>query len=123
MSGSEGKVLMSTNQSANNPTHPVTGEPMDAAFQDLVNYFVGELPARIDQLQHAADQGDIGAIRTLTHQLKGCAAGYGFAELGKRAGVIEGNIDRTPDHTAEVSSIRSEVDSLVALCRSYCSRG
>lgn len=113
---------MTPNHEPNELRHPVTGVPMDAAFQEILKCFIDELPNRIRSLEDAMDRLDITTVRTVAHQLRGCAAGYGFPELGEQAGVLEKSLRETEGETDQLNQIRGEVDGLVALCRSYCHR-
>jgi HPt (histidine-containing phosphotransfer) domain-containing protein len=113
---------MSPNHPTNRASHQSPEKPIDPAFQELVDYFLEELPLRIQRLEQAAGEHDLETIRTVAHQLKGCAAGYGFPELGEQAALIEGCV-RVPDlQTVEIAKIRAGVNDLVALCQSYCKR-
>lgn len=74
----------------------------------------------MNKLDRAVADRDIETIKVMTHQLKGCAAGYGFAELGERAAVIEQFVREIDDPTSELKRMRAEVDGFIALCLSYC---
>jgi HPt (histidine-containing phosphotransfer) domain-containing protein len=91
----------------------------DPEMSELVQLFVGELPARLDAMASAWEQGDVAALRRLTHQLKGAGAGYGFPAVGKAAGEVEKAVvafgGGIPE--AEVEKVRQKVDELLALCR------
>lgn len=91
----------------------------DPEFQELVDYFVGILPERVAQLEDAAARADTNALRTFAHQLKGSAPGFGFTDIGRLAADLEHGIDRIDAHTRSLESVRSELDGLLALCRSY----
>ncbi|MEM9372280.1 MAG: Hpt domain-containing protein [Planctomycetota bacterium] len=111
---------MTSNQDADQIRHPITGAPMDAAFKEILDSFVGELPNRIEQLERAVAESDIQTVRTMSHQLKGCAAGYGFDELGVRAAELEESLRQIASESSGLTQLRAEIDGLVALCRSYC---
>ncbi len=98
---------------------PESAQTTDPEFKELVDYFVGELPNRIGDLEQAAEAGDMIALRTLTHQLKGSAPNFGFPEVGRLAAGIEAQIGRNESELAEIETVRAEVGELIALCRSY----
>lgn len=98
---------------------PASAQTSDPEFKELVEYFVGELPNRIRDLEQACDSGDTAALRTLAHQLKGCAPNFGFPEVGKLAAGIEAQIGQNDNALSEIETVRAEVGELIALCRSY----
>ena len=61
----------------------------DAAFADLVEEFLGGLPARLEQLDTALAQTDFGSLRRYAHQLKGSGGCYGYPALAELAARIE----------------------------------
>jgi HPt (histidine-containing phosphotransfer) domain-containing protein len=83
-------------------------------MRELVEMFVQEMPERIEAIRAAFSSAELARLRTLSHQLKGASAGYGFAPLGVAAGKVEDAVRSTPD---ELASIRERVDELVELCR------
>tara|TARA_R110002073_G_scaffold1715_3_gene12381 strand:+ start:137825 stop:138166 length:342 start_codon:yes stop_codon:yes gene_type:complete len=93
-------------------------DPDDA---ELIEYFLGELPDRVDSLNTAVNNADIEELGRLSHQLKGAAPGFGFDKIGSVAGEIEGQIRAMGDTKKDIDSIRADVDGLVALCQSYIS--
>ncbi len=93
-------------------------DPDDA---ELIEYFLGELPDRVDSLNTAVNNADIEELGRLSHQLKGAAPGFGFDKIGSVAGEIEGQIRAMGDSKSDIDSIRADVDALVALCQSYIS--
>ncbi len=93
-------------------------DPEDA---ELIEYFLGELPDRVQAIATAVSSNDIDELKRITHQLKGAAPGFGFPAIGSAAGEIEGQI-RDLDETVEsCDSIRAQVDGLISLCQSYIS--
>ncbi len=113
---------MSPSEDHNQVSHPATGMPVDAAFQEILQAFMSELPSRIETLEQAVERFDYDTIQTLAHQLKGCAAGYGFPALGEQAAVLEQSLRDSAGQADQLGHIRGEVDGLLALCRSYCDR-
>jgi HPt (histidine-containing phosphotransfer) domain-containing protein len=101
-------------------THPPSPLPRllstlsgDPEMGELVEWFVEELPGRISSLSDAMRAHDLARLRTLAHQLKGAAGGYGFDQIGRAAGVVERCVDGgSPDR-----ALADALDELVSLCR------
>jgi signal transduction histidine kinase/HPt (histidine-containing phosphotransfer) domain-containing protein/ActR/RegA family two-component response regulator len=100
-------------------TAPPVGAPLfsefadDADMAEIIAQFVNELPARIAALQSAVEQRDLGILRSLAHQLKGAAGGYGFAPITSAAKSLE----QAARQTRDLESLRPQIEELVALCR------
>lgn len=79
---------------------PMALEPIRSSFADdpemreIVAYFVAEVPTRLLELRAAWDAGDRSRVRTIAHQIKGAAGGYGFAQIGESAAELEAAIAR-----------------------------
>ena len=86
----------------------------DADMLELIEYFVTELENRCHALEAAFRGGDVTGIRTLAHQLKGAAGGYGFPGITDVAGELEATILAGE---CEVSQLANKVEALVDLCR------
>jgi CheY-like chemotaxis protein/HPt (histidine-containing phosphotransfer) domain-containing protein len=84
----------------------------DAAMDRLVSQFVQRLPTRLADLTAALAAEDAARLRVLVHQLKGAAAGFGFARLTERSATLENALDTH----AEVASLQAQLDGLVAEC-------
>ena len=100
--------------------HPTLRSEManDPEIAELVEEFVGELPSRIGALSSALGDGDAIRLRTLAHQLKGAAGGYGFPTIGHVAKRVEEECLRADGSAAELlERARSGVDELINLCR------
>jgi len=91
----------------------------DPADAELIEYFLGELPERVDAIEAAFSNDDYEALGRVAHQLKGAAPGFGFPAIGNEAGKLEQQISSICDPTEEIEAIRSQVDSLVSLCNSF----
>ena len=102
-----------------------SGEPIDASAEplysqmagdedmmELVRYFVDELKVRVTALTAALDAGDAAALRTLAHQLKGAAGGYGFPSISEVAGVLESELG-----AEDLEQLGDRVRELVTICR------
>ena len=100
--------------------HPDATTPLrsdfasDATMQDLVEFFVMELGNRIGAIERAIAADDREALRTLAHQLKGAAGGYGFPSISVSAAALENLLGHDD---ALVSAARHEIADLVTLCR------
>lgn len=72
---------------------PVEGErseyATDPEMRDIVTLFVEDLPRRAAALREARTAGDRPRLRTLAHQLRGSAGGYGFPGIGNAAANLE----------------------------------
>jgi HPt (histidine-containing phosphotransfer) domain-containing protein len=61
----------------------------DPEMRDIVTMFVEDLGRRAASLHEALAAGDRGRLRTLAHQLRGSAGGYGFPGIGNAAANLE----------------------------------
>lgn len=84
----------------------------DEEMAELVEFFVDELPDRIAAFAEALEAGNWETVRTISHQLKGAAPGYGFNSVGEAAGKVERLVidHASVDHTNEAAQ------SFIALC-------
>lgn len=85
----------------------------DPEMSDLLKEFIEDMPARIDDLRTAWDQMNAQEVRRIAHQLKGCAAGYGFEPMGEAARVLDTALKQAD---RELASVRQEFDTLIDLC-------
>lgn len=96
----------------------------DPDMRELIDLFVEELPERIGKVRRAAEQANAAALRTLAHQLKGAAPGYGFTPLGDAAAVLERLLlgaDRIDESIA--ARVASSVEELIRVCERASPRG
>lgn len=91
-------------------------DPEDA---ELIEYFLGELPDRIDSIMVAFTNDDFEGLGRLAHQLKGAAPGFGFPQIGSEAGKLEDQLREVCDPEDSIESLRSQVESLISLCNTY----
>lgn len=97
------------------PTEPLYSEiGGDTDMKQLVEFFVAELQVRIDSLKNAYGSNDAGELKTLAHQLKGAAGGYGFPSISECAATLEQGVIT---NEGDVSGLKAEVDALIDLCR------
>jgi len=85
----------------------------DPEMVEIVELFVRELPRRLRSLREAFEQENHDALRTLSHQLKGSAPGYGFPSIGHLAARLEATL-REP--AASQDAVRGQLEDLIALC-------
>lgn len=110
---------MSTPEQSNDPqaAAPLKSTlSSDPDMVELVEFFVQDMNERIDTIQNAAQENNVGQLRIVAHQLKGAATGYGFAPISRSAAALEKLID-SAGPTAEANSLRTQVDELIDLCR------
>lgn len=114
------RLLMSHSASDQNPSQSdgplVSTLANDPDMVELVEFFVEEIDDRINRIQATAQADDMAGLRTVAHQLKGAAGGYGFEPISETAAELERLIDVTEaDQVSEV--IQHQVDELISLCR------
>jgi HPt (histidine-containing phosphotransfer) domain-containing protein len=85
----------------------------DEDMIELIEMFVDELPDRISVIEDAVEQQDADLLKTVAHQLKGAAGGYGFPTITTFAASLEATIKSGEDFT----SIERKASDLVDLCR------
>lgn len=83
----------------------------DPDMTEIVALFVSEIPQRMQAMHAALAEGDIERLRTLAHQLKGAAGGYGFPKLGDAAALI----DRGIKEGCDANVLRSRLGMLAAV--------
>lgn len=88
----------------------------DPDMAELVEFFVAEIGDRVQTISTAAQENNLNQLRTVAHQLKGAAAGYGFGPISESAGTLEQAIDAAGP-AAHAENLRSQVDELIDLCR------
>ena len=106
-----------SDSNSSQPTAPLVSTlSSDPDMVELVEFFVEEIDDRISTIQSTAQSDDMAGLRTVAHQLKGAAGGYGFEPISQTAGELERLIDATEaDKVTE--AIREQVDELISLCR------
>jgi HPt (histidine-containing phosphotransfer) domain-containing protein len=65
----------------------------------IIPEFLAGLAARREELQTAVAAGDRARLRTLAHQLKGAAGGFGYPTMGEAAAALE-TATKNPDTPA-----------------------
>lgn len=88
----------------------------DEDMRELVEFFVADLGARVDDLTRAWEQANAEQIRIFAHQLKGAAPGYGFDGIGNAAGRLETALSSLAA-ADDLSASEAEFRTLLDLCR------
>lgn len=88
----------------------------DPDMAELVEFFVEDMTERVETIRSAAQENDLGQLRTVAHQLKGAGTGYGFEPITLCAGTLEHMIDGA-DPATDTESLRSQIDELINLCQ------
>lgn len=83
-------------------------------MMELVEFFVAEMPDRVSSLEAAKAESDLAQLRTLAHQLKGAAGGYGFTTISTVAGTVEHVLK---DDAATVDGATEQIKALIDMCR------
>lgn len=89
----------------------------DPDMAELIEMFLSELPQRLAAFEAAVKGGEVETLRRLAHQLRGAAAGYGYASIGTAAGSIEDRIRQLNGQGDVIQQVRNEVGAMSALCR------
>ena len=92
-------------------------DPNNPEDAELIEFFIEELPERVDSLRSAVSDEDFELVQRLAHQLKGAAPGYGFPQIGTAAGALEAELREATIQSVE--QIQGELDTLIRLCESY----
>ena len=88
----------------------------DPDMQELIDLFISDLSERIDLIAQSAESSDYDRLRTIAHQLKGAAAGYGYAPIGDAARELELTL-KLSSPTLDEQTIREQTDDLLDICR------
>jgi HPt (histidine-containing phosphotransfer) domain-containing protein len=81
-------------------------------LMELVELFVNELPARLEQLAWACTSHDWPEVARLAHQLKGAGGSHGFAQLTPYAWKLE---QAARDGRPE-GEVAAALERLIAVC-------
>ena len=87
----------------------------DPEMAELVDMFASELADRMENVRRAVESGDIDMVRTIAHQLKGSAAGYGFPSLGAVAASVESAAVQQRREEADTETLKTRVQELLEL--------
>lgn len=86
---------------------------------ELIEMFLEALPERISALTEAADAQDYQRLRSLSHQLKGAAPGFGCDRIGVQAAALETHLKSAPSDQAMLDEMQTRLDALIESCRVY----
>ena len=96
-----------------NPPNVLVSKLTDEDMRELVEEFVGELPARVRIIEAGLREQDLEAIRRAAHQSKGSAGGYGFPTITDAANDLEQSVK-----TGEtMETLAQQCRVLTELCR------
>ena len=84
-----------------------------AAFVQLVEMFVAELPDKIAALEQALTDQDFQTLAIKAHQLKGAAGSYGFPSVSEAAMELEAGAKAQED----LDKLRRHFETLTDLCQ------
>lgn len=91
----------------------------DPEMAEILDMFISELPARAASLNGYFHANDERNLRTLSHQLKGAGAGYGFAQISSAAANVEQLlVEKGSDaFSAQLAELQEHMDALLSICR------
>lgn len=101
--------LLLVNEPENDFLDSISGDP---EFLQIVDEFVSRLPSRSEDLMHSIREGNIGRVKTISHQLKGSAKMYGFPEISDLAHEIENSINKE-DSIIRLNNLVKELSNLL----------
>lgn len=84
----------------------------DPEMREIITLFVAEIPERRRELTDAWTGGDLSRVRTLAHQIKGAAGGYGFPDISVAAARLE---TAASNATGDGLAASAPYDALMAL--------
>lgn len=80
---------------------------------ELINDFVDNLPMHVTTMEKAFKAHELTQLRVEAHQLKGCAASYGFPVITEKAKILEKGLKDAEDDKV----ISEKVNNLINLCQ------
>lgn len=92
----------------------------DPDLRDIVMMFVDELPKRVLAVKAAFEARDLEQLKTLTHQMRGSAGGYGFGTIGTTAEEIELEL---LGEQSNLSLIQERIEDLASICQAAIRSG
>ena len=85
----------------------------DPEMLELIEMFISDLQADVVVLKAACERSDFEKIATVSHQIKGCAGGYGFPAISEQAAVVE----QLARDDVDPMGLEKELDRLVSSCQ------
>ncbi|WP_161968105.1 ATP-binding protein [Fimbriiglobus ruber] len=78
----------------------MTPLPAENPFGELIREYQNSLPKQAADIKAAADRGDLAAVTSSVHKLRGAAGMYGMPDLSTAAGYVEDSLRSGTDLTA-----------------------
>ena len=95
-------------------SHPVRSTfADDPTMHELIEFFVDEIPSRIDALEQAWQEQDSETVMCLSHQLKGASGGYGVQVISDAAKALEHPLKQGEE---ELENLSEQFSDLIDLC-------
>jgi PAS domain S-box-containing protein len=91
--------------SPRNSTAPTSSADAQARLRAMVAEYIGELPARAEELSAAAHAGDIEKLRHIAHQLSGSAGNFGLPLISTRAAALCDALRSGESHAAPLAAL------------------
>lgn len=85
----------------------------DEDLIELVEMFVEELPDRASSIAKALADADYATLRTLAHQLKGAAGGYGFPTISD----VAQSLEETCKVDKDLEKLTAQVQQIAMACQ------
>lgn len=85
----------------------------DPDMDELAQYFVDEMPDRVREMSESFESQDWDRLKSVAHQLKGAAGGYGYEGVGAYAAALESSLKESTD---DLNIIATELRALTDLC-------
>jgi CheY-like chemotaxis protein len=80
----------------------------------VLDKFRKRLPDQLNELEQAAERGDVDALRKTAHTLKGSASNVGAATVGRCAAVLETNAVAQPAAISnDLARLRTEIEAVL----------
>lgn len=80
----------------------------------IIGQFVEALIHRNEEFMAAITSADFDRLALLSHNLKGCAGGYGFDSISSAAAAVE---QEAMSAEADINTVRERVEDLISLCK------
>lgn len=75
----------------------------DYSFEDLKNLFCADLGEKVKSLEAAVSTGNWETVGRISHQIKGTAKSFGFAEISYLAAELEQSAaQKKPEYSADL---------------------
>ncbi len=107
---------------ASGPAEPLVSRfAGDPEMADMVNFFLDELPARVEAIRSAWAARELRLLSRLAQTLSGSGAGHGFPEIRDAAGAIGAQIRSAgPSRAPDLGAVNTQIAELIELCSRAC---